>query len=271
MKLASFSTIVVMLIFIIGAYVALTDQVQGNARTILIIFVSIIGIYIFMTLSIFQSFDEVLDSPKPGNQAYTYSTLKPVTQDYSISTWIYVNDWNFSFGSAKTVLSLERPGANPTQFVLDEYANNLNIKYDTYSSDFSGVTTDVSGSVSFNTTTNTITVQNINIQKWVNIVVCFGKKTDTYINGKLVDTYINTQPIYQPSTQGALTIAPGNVGFSGSISGTRYYNYYLAPDEVWSIYKSGFSNNLMGNFLNRYNMAFTFYQDSQPVNQLFIL
>jgi hypothetical protein len=45
----------------------------------------------------------------------------------------------------------------------------------------------------------------------------------------------------------------------------------VSPQEAWDIYKGGFSDNLFGNLLNRYNATFTFYQDNNPVAKYILI
>jgi hypothetical protein len=107
----------------------------------------------------------------------------------------------------------------------------------------------------------TITIKEISIQKWVNIVISFGDNTvDTYINGKLVDSHVSTGSVQHVSNvANDTTLSWG--GFTGYISSSRYYPSFLPPQEAWNIYKAGFSDNLLGNFLNQYNAKFTFSQN----------
>jgi hypothetical protein len=255
MNTTSFSAILISLIIIVGGYLVFSDSVQGRAKLILIVFVGILGIYLLVNLPIFKSYTEILDSPKPATTPTIVQGSKlPVSSTaYSISTWIYVTDWNYGFGKQKTILQMPRSTDTPMNLSLDSYDNNLIITYPV--------------NTNSKPVKETITVHNINIQKWVNIIVCFdSNKTDTYINGKLVDSHINSGVIYTPITQTDLTVGSAS-GFSGSISNTRYYSKVLSPQEVWNIYRAGFSSNLLGNFLNRYNASFTFYQDQQVVGE----
>jgi hypothetical protein len=107
----------------------------------------------------------------------------------------------------------------------------------------------------------TIIIKEISIQKWVNIVVSFGDNTvDTYINGKLVDSHVSTGSVQKVTTTASNSTLNWG-GFTGYISASRYYPMFLTPQEAWNIYKGGFSDNLMGNFLNQYNAKFTFTQN----------
>ena len=86
------------------------------------------------------------------------------------------------------------------------------------------------------------------------------KSLDSYINGKLVDSHINNGSVQKVSETAKNTTLNWG-GFTGYISSSRYYPYFLAPQEVWKIYTAGFSSNLLGNFLNQYNAKFTFSQN----------
>jgi hypothetical protein len=112
-----------------------------------------------------------------------------------------------------------------------------------------------------NYTLETITIPDISIQKWVNIIVSFGDNTvDTYINGKLVDSHVSTGSVQNVTTTANDTTLTWGT-FTGYLSSSRYYPRFLTPQEAWSIYKSGFSDNMLGNFLNQYNAKFTFSQN----------
>jgi hypothetical protein len=218
---------------------------------ILIVFLALLAIFILSNLSLFKSYKNVLDSPKAANSEIVYPAdrLPVVTATFSLSIWVYIQDWNAEFGNSKNIIYYVRDGGGPTTLALDSYENNLIIKYD------------VKANNGTQTKTNTITIPNINIQKWVNMTVCFGdQNVDTYINGKLIKTSVtpNTQLYIINQTNGfqnpTFDITPDG-GFTGSISQCRYYNRFLTPQEAWDIYKSGVNSN----FLNQYSAKFTFY------------
>jgi hypothetical protein len=257
---------ILLLILFVGGYLLLTDEVSGPIKLGLIVFLVMVGIYFLINLSFFKNYYEVIDIPIDASASYIYNStkFKQVDQLYSLSTWIYIEDWNTNFGVKKNILDFERKGAQSTRLELDQYENNLLIHYDVYSS------ADKTAPV-----TQSITIPNINIQKWVNITVCFNtNNTDTYINGKLIDTDIHPYPIFNPPNKkvniGDLVLAK-NVGFSGKIGLTRYYGRVLSPQDAWDIYKGGPTTNLLGTLLNRYNASFTFYQDNQEVQKIFIM
>ncbi len=263
----SFTAFILILMLIVGSYLVMTDEVSGNIKKILIVFLFIIGVYFLMNLSFFKRYYEVVDVPITASTAYVFDSSKfsSIDQTYSLSTWIYIDDWNTNFGNAKNIVYFERIGANPTLLQLDQYENNLIVKYDVYQDE-----------TNTKTSTQTITIPNINIQKWVNITVCFNtNNTDTYINGKLIDTDVHANPIYNPpntkANKGNLTLAYQDKGFSGKIGMTRYYGRILSPQDAWNIYREGPTTNLFGSLLNRYNASFIFYQDNQEVQKLSLM
>jgi hypothetical protein len=263
MDLLSLTSIVVILILVVGGYLIFTEQVSGRPKLIMIAFLGILAIMLLSSLNIFKSYYQLVDTPTPANNPTTIAAkdLPALTKNasFSISTWVYIQDWNYKFGNIKNILTYNQLGASsPLSFDLDAFENNLLINYNTYVNEY---TTDVSAQ------THQIVINNMNIQKWVNVVCCFSaNKIDTYINGKLVDTTVNQFPLYVGTTQGDITLG-ANGGYSGTISNTRYYSKFLSPSEVWDIYTTGYSDNLLGNFLNRYKASFVFYQDNNEVTK----
>jgi hypothetical protein len=265
MDLLSLTSIVVILILVVGGYLVFTEQISGRPKLIMIAFLGILAIMLVSSLNIFKSYYQILDSATaatiPTQIAATNlpSLSSGLSASFSISTWVYVQDWNYKFGNIKNILTYNQAGArSPITFNLDSFENNLLINYNTYSNQY----TDSSAQ------THQIIVNNFNIQKWVNIVCCFSaNKIDTYINGKLMDTTINQYPLFVPSTQGNITLGDDG-GYSGTISNVRYYSKFLSPSEVWDIYTAGYSDNLLGNFLNKYRATFVFYQDDTKLIDL---
>jgi hypothetical protein len=263
MDLLSLTSIIVILILVVGGYLIFTEQVSGRPKLIMIAFLGILAIMLVSSLNIFKSYYQLVDTPTPANNSTTIASkdLPALTSNasFTISTWVYIQDWNYKFGNIKNILTYNQVGANtPLSFDLDAFENNLLINYNTYANQY---TTDVSAQ------THQIVINNMNIQKWVNVVSCFSaNKIDTYINGKLVDTTVNQYPLYVGTLQGDIILG-NNGGYSGTISNTRYYSKFLSPSEVWDIYTTGYSDNLLGNFLNRYKASFVFYQDNNEVTK----
>ena len=152
--------------------------------------------------------------------------------NYAYSAWFYVDDWSYRYGEPKIILGRLDSDLEPSpSIVLGAIENNLKIQTTVYSSD--GAT---EGS------THTCNVDNVPIQKWVNVIISLrGRTLDVYIDGKLVRTCVlpgvakiaNNAPVY---------ITPLG-GFSGFTSNIQYYGDSLNPQEAYNIYRSGYGGS----------------------------
>ena len=259
----SFTTIILFTIIVIGGYLIFTNQIEGRAKMILIVALVIIFIIIFMSLPMFQSHTSLLSTPKDATLTYDIPAMSGQNSaNYTLSTWIYINDWNVNYGTEKNIITSKDL---KTSIKLDSYDNNLKIVYNTHSG---------TGTDSVKTTPNVIIVNNINIQKWVNITACFSDNTvDVYINGKLVTSSVVTgtpymTPVNPGYTIGSMSTMPG---FSGSISNVKYYATFLTPQDAWDIYNAGFSSDMLGSFLSQYNAQFTFKHNGITTAQFYLM
>lgn len=259
MDISSFTTIIFILFGVIGAYLIFTNQIEGRAKIVMIIAVLVIFIVIIMNLSMFKSYSEGSDSPKNANIETQITSYTPKTS-YSVSLWMYINDWNDMLGQPKNLCKRETNKGLSPNIYLDSYKNQVKIEYLTAPKTSDDTQSDAA-----------ITIPDISIQKWVNLVVCFGdNKIDSYVNGKLVNTTIPSNPQYIQNTSKLEPFKFG-AGFTGYLSNTRYYPRFLNPQEVWTIYSGGFSNNLLGNFLNQYNAAFIFYENQNEKAKFYLM
>ncbi len=238
----------------------MSNSVEGRPKIILIVVIGIITIALIVNMGLFSGYTKILDSPVSATSVIKPLTKYNYTSNYSLSTWIYVNDWEMFPGAPKEIIKRTVNGRDNPRIYLDSYENQLNI-------DFS-----VGNGIN-----QKINIPNINTQKWINITCCFSNTNiDTYINGKLVDTTIPTNNLYYPtikegSDQLNINICPNGIGYSGHISNTNYYDYILTPQDAWNIYKKGYSSNMFGNLLNKYNVAFTFYENQNQVGDPFYI
>jgi len=267
MNTGTFSMILFILIIIVGGYLIFTEAVQGTSKMILIVFIAIITIMLIMNLGLFSNSKKIIDSPVAATKGDVKALTKyKYSNAFSLSTWIYVNDWNLYNGKDKNIIKRTLGGFNHPRIYLDKYENQINIDVTINNATTTGYTM------------NTIKIPNINTQKWVNVTCCFSDTNiDTYINGKLVDTYIPTNSLYfnanlkTDDASLAFNILPNGQGFSGFLSNTNYYDHFLTPQDSWNIYKKGYSSNMLGNYLNKFNASFTFYRDQTQVGQFYIM
>ena len=96
---------------------------------------------------------------------------------------------------------------------------------------------------------NTCDIQDISMQKWVNVCVVMNSKTlDIYLDGKLVKTCVYTNYFKVDQTGVALRYLQGNTvdstgrhmtGFDGYFSRLQVFNSALNPDDIYKTYIAG--------------------------------
>jgi len=178
--------------------------------------------------------------------------LPPVINgtNQSFSTWIYVKDWNYQFGSYKNILWRGDNNVHSPSIWLYPLTNSL--KVITSTTDNNNESCDIG---------------NIPLMSWVHIVYVLNNRTvDIYINGKLERScalrgipYIGKYPVYitgkaqtissqavtpTPSSKPAVTPNPSSsanskAGFYGKIGKTQYFVKPLLPNDVATLYQQG--------------------------------
>jgi hypothetical protein len=197
---------------------------------IIFILVVIILYFIFNRITRPDGLTGILDAQKSNfisnDDAGIAKDNKKLT-NYSFSIWTYVNDWNYNYGTKKSIFQKEG-----LEVYYASTQNDLIVKIDTYDP----------SDVDMNTVPFECGISNIPIQKWVNVIVSLhGKTIDTYINGKLVKTCVmQNVPKYMEGQGITMT---GNGGFSGYTSKLKYINDSTDPQTAWNIYKKGWSES----------------------------
>jgi hypothetical protein len=162
--------------------------------------------------------------------------LPQVTQgmNQSISTWIYIKDWNYNFGQYKNILWIGNPSQDGANQSTSRHSPSLWIYPLTNSLKVVTSTSATSGVESCD-------IQNIPLMSWVNITYVLNNRTvNIYINGLLERScalqgipQIANDPIYMT------TGSSSSAGFYGKIGKTVYYTYALLPNDVSNIYQQG--------------------------------
>lgn len=307
MKLSFLIQLIFLLILVVGVYLIFTNSVEGRTKLILIVFCLVIGIYLFMKLPLFKNYNEIVSSPVTARDAYTIEgqDLKKSDGHFAISSWVFIDDWNYRYGEEKVILVKDVPSGSGSTSIPKIYLNNykndlyvdLNVigddvndyqqalasKLDENSVTYSDAanlecsgnniydgSSSTSVSCTMSTNTETIKIENINMQKWVNVLVTVNNRTmDVYINGKLVQTKsFNNIIDTNAFNHGGINVTPGG-GFGGFVSKVQYYPYYVTPQKAWSIYRQGFGD-AFESALNKYNLSVSFYEDSVEKSKYYV-
>ena len=107
-----------------------------------------------------------------------------VSGNYTYSVWFYVNDWNYRFGEQKILLSRLNGDKNPSPVIsFDTMENNILIALSTYNSSAPPAAPPGTPTPNTKSQTNTYTVRNFQLQKWVNLIVSvYGRTLDVYLD-----------------------------------------------------------------------------------------
>ena len=224
-------------------------------QIVLIIILVIVLIYVIMW---FFSKTTQLTRMANGNvqQIILASTLsnRKNSNNYTYSTWFYINDWNYRFGEPKIILGRLDKDNNPgPSITLDAMENNLTVAVACYP---------VSNSASAAPLIHQCTVANIPLQTWVNLIVSlYGRTLDLYLDGKLVRTCV-LPGVAKVNPDTNILVTPAG-GFNGWTTNFQYWPSASNPQEAYNIYKGGFGGSTLGNIFNKFRIKVSFLADNQ--------
>lgn len=197
-----------------------------------------------------QEASKALDSASMDNIYNDVRYLENHTK-FSISMWIYIEDWDYAVDKYKIIYQRKVTGKDASPIftpviALDKYENNLIFGMSVYDSD--AVNKAEPKFVTF-------THSQIPLQKWVNIVYNISDQfVSLYLNGYMENKYYldniyylkgddekydyeilgNSRAVLKDATQ-----SDGLPGFSGLISKMQYFAKNLNNEEIKKIYENG--------------------------------
>jgi hypothetical protein len=229
---------------------------MGRIIPILLIFGGLVALYYLY---------QYLFGPKSSNVYTLISNTRPATFDsttaititsdklpviyeggeFTLSTWIYVNNWSYRQGFNKSIVSIGGPNFDIIRVFLGGYKPSLNVRFQTETGESLNNNTRES---SFNElqsgsglldSSPLCDLPEIDLQRWVCITVAVnGKTVDVYYDGKLARSCV-LPSFYKVDAGGysAKLLAYG--GFGGQISTTTIYDSALNPEQAYKIYMAG--------------------------------
>jgi hypothetical protein len=175
------------------------------------------------------------DPESQGSITITRSVNADKGIEFTWSVWIFIDDLTYNSGKYRCVFykgndfakntgsqdayGLNFPNNAPGLYIAPN-TNSLKVIMNT-----------------FNVINEEISIDNIPINKWVNVIIrCQNNTLDVYINGTITKSHhLNGVP---RQNYGDVFIAP-NGGFSGYISNLWYYNYGLGVSEISKLASKG--------------------------------
>jgi hypothetical protein len=186
---------------------------------------------------------------------YSGSQVPPIYAggEYSISTWIYVTDWNVNKGKNKPFLILS--GGNKASsgiltliMYLGQFTNKLGVRvssetqYDkglSFKPDYDNIVAGTSPYTDSSADFKKCDIEHVNLQKWVNITaVLNGRTLDIYIDGKLSRSCL-LDGLFKVDGEIPTLRLGGPDAFGGLIGLTRAANFAYSPDKVYYYYQNG--------------------------------
>ena len=161
--------------------------------------------------------------------------------EYNINFWLFLNDYNHRLNEDKIIVQKGENSVFNPMVILEKQSNNLKIVVST--NKFSRVPNTTQSDISDtelninDDTQEEFIVNNIRLQKWVNINVGFiDNSIDVYLDGKLVRSFVVKG--YPKINSGGLVITPGG-GFNGNLSNLTYTNKSFSRNKIYNTYKKG--------------------------------
>jgi hypothetical protein len=221
----------------------------------IIVIVIIIIVLIYILLWLFSKSTQLTKMADGTIQQIVLASTLPNNKhssNYTYSTWIYVNDWNYRFGEPKIILGRLDKDNNPCPSItLGAMENNLTVAVACYQT-----------AKSKSMKTHQCTIRNVPLQKWVNLIVSlFGRTLDLYLDGKLVRTCV-LPGVAKADPASNILITP-NGGFNGWTTNFQYWPNASNPQQAFNIYRGGFGGSILGNIFNKFRIKISLLTDNK--------
>jgi hypothetical protein len=196
--------------------------------------------------------------------------------EFTISTWIYVNNWSYRQGFNKSIISVGGPNFDTIRVYLGGYKPSLSVRLQTKDNTSVNNTVPTAATANNSTTgsgapmgSTSMTVESldkatqnavfnilqsdsglldssplcdlpqIDLQRWVNLTISVnGRTVDVYYDGKLARSCV-LPSFYKVDAGGYSATLLAYGGFGGQISTTTMYDSALNPEQVYKNYMAG--------------------------------
>lgn len=201
---------------------------------------------------------------KDGGAIITKSDLLPALYEggeYSVSFWMYINDYKYRRDLNKHVLSIGGTGAtgfDTLRVYLGAFKNKLAVRVhsrdanqtpggtgssrpvsdvlprSSYNADFDAIPQGLDQGVF-----PTCDLVEVDLQRWINVtIVLNGRSSDVYADGKLARSCI-LPSFYKVDPAGYQITLLDKGGFGGYVSNVSAFGYALNPEQVYRLYMAG--------------------------------
>ena len=249
----------------------------GKLIPILIVFFGILGLY-YLYQYLFGLKTANSYTLLSGTQNASVDPSQPivVTSDklpalyeggeFTISTWIYINNWSYRAGLNKSIMNIGGPNFDTIRMYIGGNKPTLSVRLQTRDKHNTSSTVPSNSSNQTQTqvpiesldkgTQNAVfnilqtdsglldssplcDLPEIELQRWVNITIAVnGKTVDVYMDGRLARSCV-LPSFYKVDAGGYSAYLLAYGGFGGQISTTTMYDVALNPEQVYKNYMAG--------------------------------
>jgi hypothetical protein len=236
------------------------DANRGSIINVVYVIAFLVALYYLYKFLISGSDLEVdiLNNETDGNKQSWYTISKDGSVrvktggEYTISFWMYISDWSYRSGLAKSVLEIVDNANESNNSLLTTilYPNEakMMVRVHTDKSDGADYTKRANftnlmggnGAITGGMQSPICDLQDIDLQRWINVTVSVnGRIVDVYYDGKLARSCV-LPDVPVAATTGRQSVVIGRSGgFGGKVSGIQFFGYALTPDRIYSIYQGG--------------------------------
>ena len=100
MKLSFLIQLFLLLLLVISIFLVFTNSVTGRIKLIMIVFCIVLGLYLYSKLNILKDYNEFISTPESAKEDMVIENkrLKQSEGEFTMSTWIFIDDWNYRYG-----------------------------------------------------------------------------------------------------------------------------------------------------------------------------
>ena len=280
----------------------------GTVVFIVLALILLYVIYSYIYPAADPSYVQLLQNEADARSPVPISNRPPTIHtggDFTISMWIYVDDWNYRVASPKFLFAIQNQDLKiPIVAILNPYKNNMTVGVNAVGSGSAPSLTDYGTLVNLLTNKismsmfdsglgsapiqpsppfpangpmpspgdNSVEVKEIPLQRWTCLTfVSSGSSRllDIYVDGKLTRSTVFSNMLKVP--RGPLSVRLGEFGgFGGRYSSVQMWNQQLTPDTIYGIYMMGptqSQHNILTD-ISKYlnlNVSFTGSAPGQPI------
>jgi hypothetical protein len=199
----------------------------------------------------------IVDSSKPIT--ITSNQLPSLFEggEFTISTWIYVNNWSHRGGFSKSIINVGGPNFDTIRVYLGGNKPKVSIRLQTRDQTATASSATTKQTESLDVASRNLTFEviqtdsglldsspicdlpEIDLQRWVNLTIAVnGRTVDSYVDGKLARSCVLPSN-FKVDAGGYTAKILEYGGFGGQISTTTMYDAALNPEAVYKNYMAG--------------------------------